>query len=120
MAALLTGCVDLRTEGPLISARLYLGLTNAAGAVPPAEFNAFLDTVVTPKFPTGLTVFHTDGQWRGPDNGVVKERSVVLELIFTDDQTNRENLFAIIDQYKQRFRQFSVLLVISHDSINYR
>lgn len=118
---LLTGCVDFRGgDGPLIVARLYLGQSNAAGAIPPQQFDEFIDTVVTPKFPDGLTLIPANGRWRAPDNTLVRERTIVLELIYPDNETGRTNVLAVIEQYKQRFRQHAVLLVVEHPSVSYR
>ena len=61
--------------------RLYFGTASPQGQVSPADFEAFLDTAVTPRFPAGLTVYSADGQWRGADGKLVKEKSKVVEII---------------------------------------
>ena len=119
-AVLLTGCVDFRGEAPLIAARLYLGQSNAAGPIPPQQFDEFIDTVVTPKFPDGLTLLPASGRWRAPDNTLVRERTVVLELIYPDDETGRAKGLEVIEQYKVKFRQHAVLLVVDRPSVSYR
>jgi len=43
----------------------------------------FLDQVVTPLFPDGLTVIKGDGQFKGADGLTIKEDSFVLVLLFT-------------------------------------
>ena len=117
---LLAGCDDFREQPRLISAKLYFGLSNGGAEIPPADLAGFIDAVITPWFPGGLTVYHTEGQWQSPENKVIKEKSAVVELIYPDDQEHRDHVLEIIDRYKQRFHQRSVLLVVSGGSITYR
>lgn len=46
------------------------------------EFQTFLDTVVTPLFPAGLTVFDAQGQFLGSSGILIREASKLLTLIF--------------------------------------
>src|SRR5512134_1895359 len=45
------------------------------GVVSDAEWQGFLDEVVTPRFPAGLTVVAAAGQWRGGSGAVERERA---------------------------------------------
>ena len=117
---LLAGCDDFREQPRLISARLYLGLANGGAPIPPAELDGFIDAVIIPWFPGGLTVYRTDGRCQSPENRAIAEKSAVVELIYPDDQEHREHVLAIIDRYKQRFHQRAVLLVVSGGSISFR
>ena len=45
---------EMAAAGPILS-RLYFGTASPDGPVSPADFEAFLDTCVTPRFPLGLT-----------------------------------------------------------------
>jgi len=117
-AVLLGGCGDGRAQD-WTDARLYVGLSNDQGEISAADFNAFTDAVITPLFPDGLTVFHADGQWREPNGTVTREKSAVVELIYHDSAENRAHIAAIIDQYKRRFHQQSVLLVVTHPSVDF-
>jgi hypothetical protein len=116
---LLSGCDIGSRDEPLISARLYLGLTNAKGPIPPADIAAFADTAITPLFPSGLTIFHADGQCQTSDHALVKEPSVVIELIYPDSEENRQRLLILIEKIKTVFKQRTVLLVVTHASINF-
>jgi hypothetical protein len=77
------------------------------------EFKQFLDEVVTPRFPDGLTVLKGFGQFRESDGAIVQESSFVLILLYPHE-TLRDSS-AKIEQirvlYKQRFEQESVLRV---------
>jgi hypothetical protein len=117
---LVAGCDDLREQPRLISARLYVGLAHGGAAIPAAELDGFIDAVITPWFPGGLTVYRTDSQWQSAENTVIKEKTAVIELIYPDDQEQREHLLEIIERYKQRFHQRSVLLVVSGGSMSLR
>jgi hypothetical protein len=116
---LISGCDIGSRDEPLISARLYLGLTDAKGPIPPAAFAAFADTAITPLFPAGFTVYHADGQWQTSDHALVKEPSVVIELIYPDNDENRQRLLTLIEKIKTTFKQRTVLLVVNHGSINF-
>lgn len=95
-----------------VSDRLYLGRAiPGGGTVSDAEWAAFLRDVVTPCFPTGLTVWRAEGQWRDRAGTVVREESFVLELIHPADAASDTAVREIIAEYKRRFRQESVMRV---------
>jgi hypothetical protein len=77
----------------------------------PAKWRTFLAREVTPRFPDGLTVYETTGQWRDPVTKVVaREKSRVLRIIAPAD-TAPEKIAAVADAYRQQFRQKSVGIV---------
>lgn len=81
--------------------------------VSPEEFKAFLDVVVTPCFPDGLTLLTGQGQFRESDGRIVQESSFVLVLLYPLD-TRKESharIEAIRALYKEHFLQQSVLRV---------
>ena len=119
LALLISGCDITSRDEPLISARLFLGLSNLRGVIPPADFAAFADSVISPLFPAGFTTYHADGQWQTSDHAVIKEPSAVVELIYPDTDENRKNILTVIEKYKSTFKQHSVLLVVTHGSINF-
>ena len=77
------------------------------------EFRTFLDEVVTPLFPDGLTVVKADGQFRGADGVTIKEQSFVLILLYPVEghKTSSKNIDAIRRAYMTRHLQESVLRV---------
>ncbi|MEJ0078542.1 MAG: DUF3574 domain-containing protein [Alphaproteobacteria bacterium] len=75
------------------------------------KWRTFLAREVTPRFPDGLTVYETRGQWRDPaTKAVTRERSRVLRIIAPTD-TAPDKIAAVADAYKTQFRQKSVGLV---------
>lgn len=103
------GCAD--GGHPAIQDTLYFGTGTPDGAVTPAEWAAFLETTVTPRFPQGLTVLEASGQWRGKDGSTVRESSHVLHLAHPDDASSDESIAKVIAAYKTQFRQEAVLRV---------
>ena len=45
------------------------------GEISPAQWTAFLDEEVTPRFPDGLSVIDVQGQWRNRQGAIGRERS---------------------------------------------
>lgn len=92
--------------------RLYLG-RNIAGqpGVSEADFIAFLDSEVTPRFPDGLTVLDAQGRWRSGTGAIESEASKVLVLILPVHERQADaGLAAIRDAYRRAFSQESVLM----------
>ncbi len=102
-------------RGALAFARteLFFGTAKPDGSVTEEEFRTFLDEVVTPLFPDGLTVVKADGQFRGADGVTIKEQSFVLILLYPVEghKTSSRNIDAIRRAYMTRHRQESVLRV---------
>jgi len=75
------------------------------------KWRTFLAREVTPRFPDGLTIYETRGQWRDPATKVItREKSRVLRIIAPAD-TPPEKIAAVADAYKAQFRQKSVGIV---------
>src|SRR5918999_2051450 len=70
---------------PFIRTELFFGTAKPDGVVTDAEFRTFIDEEVTKRFPDGLTVLKGDGQFRGADNVIIKEKSFVLILLYPLD-----------------------------------
>lgn len=89
---------------------LYFGaaIPNSNDTVDAAEWQAFLDRDVTPRFPDGLTWFEARGQWRGNDGQVIGEASRVLILLHGDG--DGDAIEAIRSAYKQTFAQEAVMV----------
>jgi Protein of unknown function (DUF3574) len=106
-AALAGSTAFVRTE-------LFFGTAKPDGsAVTDAEFLAFLDAEVTPRFPDGLTLLKGDGQFRGEGDVIVKEASFLLILLYPveDFRVSSRRVEAIRRLYKEAFHQESVLRV---------
>jgi hypothetical protein len=93
---------------------LFFGTARPDGtAVTDAEFDLFVDRVVTPRFPDGLTVVEADGQFRLASGDIIKEKSFVLILLYPveDFRESSRKINRIRELYKERFDQESVLRV---------
>jgi hypothetical protein len=91
---------------------LFFGRNSPAGEISQQDFQGFLDNVVTPLFPDGLTVVDGHGQFRASANNLVeKEKSKVLILLYRFDKQESDKIEEIRSRYKARFAQQSVLRV---------
>jgi hypothetical protein len=93
----------------LISDTLFFGLSTARGPVSEAEWSDFLRDIVTPRFPDGFTYWEANGQWRGADNRLVQERSMVLQIIHPDTFQAESAIQEIIHRYEAQFEQDAVM-----------
>ncbi len=88
---------------------LYFGLNRKSGNITAGQWKAFLRDEVTPRFPQGLTVWEAAGQWRRADGTIIRERSKVLLLVHDGSAAVNAAIVSIIESYKRRFEQESVL-----------
>ena len=89
-----------------------------AERVGPAAWSRFLATIVTPRFPDGLTSLDGRGQWRGP-RGLRVERSRVLVIYYRPASDADTKIEAIRAAYKRRFAQSSVLRADSSACVSF-
>ncbi len=75
------------------------------------DWAGFLEEVVTPAFPQGLTVWSATGQWLNDQGQIEREQTFVLEIIHSVDQNSDARIRAIAAEYRRRFHQESVLRV---------
>lgn len=94
--------------------RLYFGRNvGDTATVSDTAWGAFVREVLTPAFPEGATVWDAAGQWRAPDGSTVRERSFVVELLHLVTPDVEARVQRVIDAYKVRFAQQSVLRVVT-------
>lgn len=76
-----------------------------------AEFKAFLQDVITPRFPEGLTLLTGLGQFLDASDQIIHERSRLLILLYpvTVRQEKSKKVEEIREAYKRCFQQESVL-----------
>jgi hypothetical protein len=97
--------------GPALQVDLYFGLVAKDREIGEAEWAAFLNEEVTPRFPDGLSVIDIAGQYRNPTGHISRERSKLLVVIVLDAPAHLAKVQAIVDAYKKQFNQLSVLRV---------
>jgi hypothetical protein len=92
---------------PALEVDLYFGRSNVSDV----QWAAFLAEEVTPRFPDGLSVLDVAGQWRAPDGPIVRETSKLMAIIVFDAPAHSPKVEAIVEAYKVKFKQQSVLRV---------
>jgi Protein of unknown function (DUF3574) len=75
---------------------------------PTHQFRQFLESVITPRFPNGLTVYDaTEVQ------GNCVDASQVVSLIIEDTPQNEQLLYEVMEVYQDQFQQESVLTIVN-------
>jgi hypothetical protein len=94
---------------PAVQVDLYFGRDKQGGGeVSGAEWAAFLNEVVTPRFPDGLSVLEVEGQVREPSGAILRERSKLLIVVVFDAPAHAAKVGEIVADYSRRFGQHSV------------
>lgn len=106
---------------PFVEYQLFMGRGGVAGEVVSDEdWDEFLATSVTPRFPDGLTVIDGFGQWRDAAGQIKQERTKILVLYAVGDESSlRADIDAISSEYEQRFDQESVLRVVDQACVSF-
>lgn len=119
-AALLGGCATLpsaavcpagQSEGREVQLFFGRNIGDRLG-VSDADFQAFVDAELTPRFPDGLTVLDAAGQWRGADGVIGREPSKLVLLVLPGRAGGQDKLDAIRRAYETRFSQEAVLVTV--------
>jgi hypothetical protein len=98
---------------------LYFGTRKPNGVVTRAQWDNFLQKEVTTRFPDGLTTWEAQGQWKGKGGKTVKEKSYVLLIVHPSDSKSERAIKEIINLYKKRFEQESVMRVRAKASVSF-
>ncbi len=99
---------------------LYFGLDRPGGVViADGEWQRFLDTAITPRFPDGLTVLDGRGQYRGSAGTIVREPMRLLVLLHHGGANELRWIAEIRSLYRAAFQQESVLEVTSGAEVSF-
>jgi len=107
-------------EQPWVRTELFFGTSRPDGTVvSEADWKGFLDGVITPRFPDGLTVMTGLGQWQEADDEIVQERSKLLILLYPREYAieSGTKIEEIRAAYEQQFLQESVLRADDGDPV---
>ncbi len=114
----LGGCASLVVpscpagQEPMRTAQLFFGRNiGQKPGVSEADFRAFVDQELTPRFPEGMTVLDGGGQWKGDENRMIRESSKVVVLVLPMKGDSGAKLDEARKAYVRKFRQDSVMLV---------
>lgn len=112
---------EKRLNGELFSrTELFFGLSRSNGPdVTEEEFQHFVDTEVTPRFPDGLTLLTGRGQFKGSTGTIIQEGSKVLILLYPFNQKSNRAVEQIREAYKDTFQQESVLRVDGQSCVSF-
>jgi hypothetical protein len=89
---------------------LYFGRNTPGGVeLSDSAWQQYVDEILTPRFPAGLTIWDAAGQWRGASGKVERERSKVLTLLHSGDERSDRLVAEAVGEYKRRFTQEAVL-----------
>jgi hypothetical protein len=103
----------------MIAEYLYFGTAKPDGQVSPDDWRNFIDEVVTPKFPRGLSVWQASGQWKSGAGPIIREPAYVLNVVHESSETHDGAIVGIMKAYKARFRQEAVLRVQSPACVSF-
>lgn len=126
IATLLTACAGTAPtstcnpgEERQVMETVYFGTNMPGGKVSAEDWQAFRDTVITPRFPDGLTSFKAEGQWRNNAGEIESESTYVLQVLHADSPQSGAAIREVASLYQTRFRQESVLRVRSASCISF-
>ena len=94
---------------PATEVDLYFGRSTPTGEVSDAKWAQFLTSEITPRFPAGLSVIDVAGQYRDPSGHIGREKSKRVVLLVFDAPAHAAKVKEIVDTYKKRYAQHSVL-----------
>lgn len=96
-----------------IKTELYFGMMIPdGGKVSEADWDQFVANEVTSRFPDGLTVMESEGQWKDTENAkVVEEPSKTVVILYKAGKENQEKVEAIRKAYMAQFKQQAVMRV---------
>ncbi len=106
-----------------VDTKLYFGLGPADQSdrgVTEAEWRAFLDHEVSPRFPAGFSVLEVYGQWQGKAQTTPERlRTKMLILDYADTPENRSKVDAIRSAWKQKTGDQSVLRITEPADVSF-
>ncbi len=112
LSLMLAGCAALPAGERWLRSEVFFGLSRPDGTlVTQAQWQVFMDDVVTPQFPAGLTVIDATGQWRNASGRIDREHSKVLVLLHPPGADSAQRIDAIRAAYRSRFDQEAVMKV---------
>lgn len=106
-----------------VDTKLFFGLGPAdhpEEGVSEAEWRAFLDREVTPRFPDGLSVVDVYGQWQGKNQRSPERlRTKLLLIDYPDTAENRTKIDAIRAAWKRKTGDQSVMRVTQPADVSF-
>jgi hypothetical protein len=106
---------------PWMRTELYFGTAKPDGSVvTDDQFRRFLNEQITPRFPDGLTFLPGQGQFRGSNGRIVRERSMLVILLYPPQaRDSNKKIRDIRRAYEHTLRQESVLRVDAVERVSF-
>jgi hypothetical protein len=108
-------------QKPMVEAQLLFG-RNIGGrlGVTNRLWSRFLEGVIVPRFPDGLTVVDASGQWRDArTKRLIREPSKMVIVVAAQGSMLQDKIDAIVAEYKRRFHQDAVGVVIRQACVSF-
>jgi hypothetical protein len=118
LSLILVGCGTTPVGSRWARSEVFFGLSRPNGpAITTTEWQAFVNEVVTPKFPSGLTIVDTVGQWQNATGKIDREPTKMLVLFHPATPDVDARIDEIRKLYCQRFDQEAVMKVTSYAQV---
>ncbi|WP_310723500.1 DUF3574 domain-containing protein [Streptomyces sp. N2A] len=108
---------------PYIKTELLFGTAKPDGGPPVTDrqFRAFVDSSITPRFPAGLTVEDSYGQYRDRHGKIERERSHKVTLLYPTRETGPDGrkIDEIRSEYNRQFQQESVARIDDRELVDF-
>lgn len=93
-----------------IKTEIYFGEDEPGGKhVGPKAWRSFLDKVVTPRFPKGMTVLEGYGQMQHRSGKIERQATRVIVLVHQPVKAMEKQIAAVIAAYRDRFANAQVM-----------
>lgn len=103
-----------------VRSEVYFGMSTPGGAQISAEaWQEFLNSEITPRFPAGLSIIDTAGQWRNAGGHIDREAGKMLVLLHPGDAAADAAIEDIRRTYCERFQQEAVMKVETAASVSF-
>lgn len=105
----------------LMRTDLFLGMAKPDGSmVSDTEFQRFIDSELTPRFPDGFTVVPGSGQFKDARGEIVREGTRVLIVLYPGETgQGSEAIEKVRVAYKAQYQQESVLRVDEESCVSF-
>lgn len=83
-----------------------------------ADFRAFMERELTPRFPRGLTVVEGGGPWRGDENRLIRDSAKIVQIVLPPNG-DAQALQAARSAWSEAYGREPVLLIAQPSCISF-
>ncbi len=110
-----SGCSDrmpIPHSSPTVLTKLFFGRSiGDSGFVSDSAWSTFQSLTLASELQLGFTVYNAWGYWAPTQGTLHSEPTIVVEVIHTKSDDFEKHLQTVINEYKQRFKQDSVMRI---------